>query len=101
MEGDWLVIKPNVHVIGYGVGCKTATRNCVCFMDKPNRMSFDDDDAVVFVTAAIFVLYGFYFLQLNMFVTLRYLGLIGLPTFLCGNKLLSGIAARRSVPSSV
>ena len=50
---------------------------------------------------AIFVLYGFYFFQLNMFTTLRYLGVIGLPTFLCGNKLLSSIAARRSVPYTV
>jgi oligosaccharyltransferase complex subunit delta (ribophorin II) len=45
--------------------------------------------------AAIFVLYGGYFVSLNMFVTLRYLAIIGLPTFLFGNKLLSGIAARR------
>jgi len=45
--------------------------------------------------AAIFALYGCYFLSLNMFSTLRYLALIGLPTFLFGNKLLSGIAARR------
>jgi oligosaccharyltransferase complex subunit delta (ribophorin II) len=44
---------------------------------------------------AIFSLYLCYFLHLNMFSTLRYLGIIGLPTFLFGNKLLSGIAARR------
>jgi oligosaccharyltransferase complex subunit delta (ribophorin II) len=44
---------------------------------------------------AIFALYLCYFLQLNMFTTLRYLAIIGLPTFLFGNKLLSGIAARR------
>jgi len=49
------------------------------------------------VIVAVFVLYLFYFLQLDMFATLRYLGLIGLPTFLCGNKLLSSIAARRSL----
>jgi oligosaccharyltransferase complex subunit delta (ribophorin II) len=45
--------------------------------------------------AAIFGLYVCYFLSLNMFTTLRYLAIIGLPTFLFGNKLLSGIAARR------
>jgi oligosaccharyltransferase complex subunit delta (ribophorin II) len=44
---------------------------------------------------AIFGLYACYFLHLNMFVTLKYLGLIGIPTFLFGNKLLSTIAARR------
>ena len=49
----------------------------------------------VCVLVAIFSLYLCYFLQLNMFTTLRYLGLIGLPTFFCGNKLLSSIAARR------
>jgi len=54
----------------------------------------------VSVIAAIFVLYVCYFFELNMFETLRYLGLIGLPTFLCGNKLLSSIAARRSLSVS-
>jgi len=43
---------------------------------------------------AIFSLYLCYFLHLNMFQTLRYLGLIGIPTFLFGHKLLSGISAR-------
>jgi oligosaccharyltransferase complex subunit delta (ribophorin II) len=40
-------------------------------------------------------LYLGYFLHLNMFETLRYLALIGIPTFLFGNRLLSSIAARR------
>jgi len=44
---------------------------------------------------AIFGLFYCYFLTLNMFETLRYLGLIGIPTFLFGNRLLSGIAAKR------
>jgi len=44
--------------------------------------------------AAIFGLNMCYFLHLTMFQTLRYLGLIGIPTFLFGHKLLSGIAAR-------
>jgi len=44
---------------------------------------------------AVFGLYFCYFLNLNMFTTLRYLGIIGIPTFLFGNKLLSSIAARR------
>jgi len=48
-----------------------------------------------FVFAAIFALYTCYFLKLNMFTTLRYLGIIGIPTFLFGQKLLSLIAARR------
>lgn len=45
---------------------------------------------------AIFALYTCYFLKLNMFTTLRYLGIIGIPTFLFGQKLLSLIAARSS-----
>lgn len=45
--------------------------------------------------AGIFGLYYCYFLTLNMFVTLRYLTIIGIPTFLFGNRLLSGIAAAR------
>ena len=44
---------------------------------------------------AIFALYYCYWIQLNMFTTIRYLGIIGVPTFLFGNKLLSGIAAKR------
>ncbi|XP_013402149.1 dolichyl-diphosphooligosaccharide--protein glycosyltransferase subunit 2 [Lingula anatina] len=44
---------------------------------------------------AIFVLYYFYWVHLNMFQTLRYLGFLGVPTFLFGNRLLSGIAAKR------
>lgn len=44
--------------------------------------------------AAIFGLYYCYFVKLTMFQTLRYLGLIGIPTFLFGHRLLSGIAAR-------
>ncbi|KAL4217563.1 proteasome regulatory particle base subunit [Mactra antiquata] len=45
--------------------------------------------------AAIFGLYYCYWTNLNMFETLRYLGLLGIPTFIFGNRLLSGIAARR------
>jgi oligosaccharyltransferase complex subunit delta (ribophorin II) len=44
--------------------------------------------------SAIFGLYFCYFLKLTMFQTLRYLGLIGIPTFLFGHKLLSSIAAK-------
>jgi oligosaccharyltransferase complex subunit delta (ribophorin II) len=40
----------------------------------------------------IFTLYMYFFLQLNMFTTVKYLVLIGLVTFLCGNSLLSKIA---------
>lgn len=45
--------------------------------------------------AAIFVLYFFYWTHLNMFDTLKYLSVLAVPTFLFGNSLLSGIAARR------
>ncbi|CAH1772561.1 unnamed protein product, partial [Owenia fusiformis] len=44
---------------------------------------------------AIFVLYYLYWTQLNMFVTVKYLCFIGVPTFLFGNRLLSSIASKR------
>lgn len=44
----------------------------------------------------IFTLYMYFFLQLNMFQTLKYLVLIGIVTFLCGNSLLSKIARNNS-----
>lgn len=43
----------------------------------------------------IFVLFGFFWLQLNMFQTLKYLLGLGVVTFLCGNKLLAKIASNR------
>lgn len=45
--------------------------------------------------AAIFGLYYCYWVQLDMFQTVRYLGLLALPTFIFGNRLLSGIASKR------
>lgn len=42
----------------------------------------------------IFVLFGIFWLKLNMFVTLRYLLGFGVVTFLAGNKMLSQIAHR-------
>jgi oligosaccharyltransferase complex subunit delta (ribophorin II) len=42
--------------------------------------------------AGIFLLFGIFWLQLNMFQTLKYLLGIGILTFLCGNKLLAKIA---------
>jgi len=41
---------------------------------------------------AIFTLYMYFWLQLNMFTTIKYLILIGVVTFLCGNSLLAKIA---------
>lgn len=43
---------------------------------------------------AIFGLYALFWLQLNMFQTVKYLVVLGVVTFLCGNSLLSGIARR-------
>ncbi|GFR75873.1 dolichyl-diphosphooligosaccharide--protein glycosyltransferase subunit 2 [Elysia marginata] len=43
----------------------------------------------------VFVLYYFYWIQLNMFETLRYLGILAVPTFFFGNRLLSSIASKR------
>ncbi|ESO85997.1 hypothetical protein LOTGIDRAFT_220939 [Lottia gigantea] len=45
--------------------------------------------------AAIFGLYYCYWTQLNMFQTLRWLGILAVPTFLFGNRLLSGLASKR------
>jgi hypothetical protein len=43
----------------------------------------------------IFLLFGIFWLQLNMFQTIKYLLGIGVVTFLCGNKLLAKIASDR------
>ncbi|XP_055871466.1 dolichyl-diphosphooligosaccharide--protein glycosyltransferase subunit 2-like isoform X1 [Biomphalaria glabrata] len=44
---------------------------------------------------AIFGLYYCYWTQLNMFQTLRWLGVIAVPTFFFGNRLLSALASKR------
>merc|ERR1711890_176024 len=43
---------------------------------------------------SIFSLYAVFWLQLNMFETVKYLVVLGVVTFLCGNSLLSGIARK-------
>ncbi|XP_067009098.1 dolichyl-diphosphooligosaccharide--protein glycosyltransferase subunit 2 [Anabrus simplex] len=43
----------------------------------------------------IFALFGIFWLQLNMFQTIKYLLGIGIVTFLCGNKMLAKIASER------
>jgi len=43
---------------------------------------------------AIFLLYVYFWLQLNMFEVVRYLSLLGLITFLAGNSLLASIAKK-------
>jgi len=43
---------------------------------------------------AIFGLYLMFWLEFNMFETVRYLVLIGIVTFLCGNSLLANIAKK-------
>jgi oligosaccharyltransferase complex subunit delta (ribophorin II) len=45
--------------------------------------------------ASIFVLFGMFWVNLDMFITLKYLCLLGVLTFLFGNRLLSYIARRR------
>lgn len=45
----------------------------------------------------IFCLFGLFWLQLNMFETLKYLLALGLVTFISGNKLLASIAAKQKV----
>jgi oligosaccharyltransferase complex subunit delta (ribophorin II) len=43
---------------------------------------------------AIFALYVLFWLELNMFETVRYLAILGLATFISGNYLLAGIAKK-------
>lgn len=43
---------------------------------------------------SIFVLYLMFWLELTMFETVRYLVLVGIVTFLCGNSLLANIAKK-------
>ncbi|XP_008550108.1 dolichyl-diphosphooligosaccharide--protein glycosyltransferase subunit 2 [Microplitis demolitor] len=50
-----------------------------------------------FGLGGIFVLFGIFWLRLNMFVTLRYLLGLGVVTFLAGSKLLSHIAHNQKV----
>ncbi|XP_050716459.1 dolichyl-diphosphooligosaccharide--protein glycosyltransferase subunit 2-like isoform X3 [Eriocheir sinensis] len=45
--------------------------------------------------AVIFGLFCLFWLHLDMFTTLRYLFMIGIVTFFCGNSMLSNIAAKR------
>ncbi|XP_074099951.1 oligosaccharide transferase delta subunit [Cotesia typhae] len=48
-----------------------------------------------FGLGGIFVLFGIFWLKLNMFVTLQYLLGLGIATFLAGSKLLSHIASNQ------
>nr|KAG5694813.1 hypothetical protein BaRGS_019190 [Batillaria attramentaria] len=50
---------------------------------------------ILLLLVPIFALYYCYWTNLNMFQTLRYLGILAIPTFLFGNRLLSGIASKR------
>jgi len=43
----------------------------------------------------VFVLYFLYWIKLDMFQTMRYLGIITIPLFICGNRLLNSIASKR------
>jgi len=45
--------------------------------------------------AGIFGLYYLYWTKLNMFLTLRYLSMLAIPTFFFGNRLLSSLASKR------
>ena len=45
--------------------------------------------------ASIFGLYLQFWLHLNMFTTIKYLIMVGIVTFLCGNSLLVKIAEKR------
>lgn len=57
-------------------------------------MASDANITIIVLFPGIFVLFGIFWLKLNMFVTLRYLLGFGIVTFLAGNKMLSQIAHR-------
>ncbi|KAK5980074.1 Ribophorin II [Trichostrongylus colubriformis] len=46
---------------------------------------------------ALFVLYFIFWLQLNMFVTLKYLAVVSALTYLAGNRVLKAIADKRKI----
>ena len=48
----------------------------------------------------IFALYYYFWLQLNMFTTFKYLLGVGVVTFLCGNSMLIKIAEKRKVAAT-
>lgn len=54
--------------------------------------------AILFHTslALIFLLYGCFFVKLNMFQTVKYLAGIGLLAYLSGHSLLSGLIKRNA-----
>ncbi|XP_023341820.1 dolichyl-diphosphooligosaccharide--protein glycosyltransferase subunit 2 [Eurytemora carolleeae] len=43
---------------------------------------------------SIFLLYVYFWMELDMFQTARYLAILAIPTFLCGNSLLAAIAKK-------
>ena len=49
---------------------------------------------------AIFTLYYYFWLQLNMFTTFKYLLGVGVVTFLCGNSMLIKIAEKRKTAAT-
>lgn len=46
----------------------------------------------------VFTLYFFFWLRLNMFDTLKYLLVLSVPLFVCGNRMLRNLAALRNRP---
>ena len=63
--------------------------NCSNFSFSPAAIGFHTG------LAGIFVLYFYFWLELDMFATMKYLSGIGLLTFLCGNSLLATIARNK------
>lgn len=49
---------------------------------------------IYYFVSAIFCLFGLFWLRLNMFETLKYLLVLGVFTFISGNKLLASLAAK-------
>lgn len=43
---------------------------------------------------SIFILYVYFWMELDMFQTARYLAILAIPTFLCGNSLLAAISKK-------
>ena len=73
---------------------RSSTCVCVCFSCLWPIL-LGTMSSVCVCVSAIFGLYYCYWTQLTMFQTLRWLGILSVPTFLFGNRLLSSIASKR------
>lgn len=106
---SWLRIGYNrqvlVNTVMWYTELHSIFRNCVhvislwqkylCYVFLLWILALSENVLRFFFSPGIFILFGIFWLQLNMFQTIKYLLGIGVVTFLCGNKLLAKIASDR------